>query len=85
MPNNDSAQDGVILAIDLLLVARGMTRKGLAEKLGKDQFWIGHRMNNRTMFKFHEIESIARVFGLPIEEFLKVPTAIPAPREEVPA
>lgn len=79
MQNNDSAQDGAILAIDLLLVARGKTRKWLAEQLGKDQFWIGHRMNNRTMFKFHEIENIANIFGLTLEEFLRVPEAIPAP------
>lgn len=73
----------MILAIDLLLVARGMTRKQLAEKLGKDQFWIGHRMNNRTMFKFHEIVAIAAAFSLSLEEFLRVPEAIPSPREAV--
>ncbi|MEJ6489757.1 hypothetical protein PQI23_08490 [Leucobacter sp. USCH14] len=80
MPNNDSSQDGVVLAIDLLLVAHGKTRKWLAEQVGKDQFWIGHRMNNRTMFKFAEVGTIAAVFGLSVEEFLSVPEAIPGAR-----
>ncbi|KKI18744.1 MULTISPECIES: helix-turn-helix domain-containing protein [unclassified Leucobacter] len=83
MQTNDSSQDGVILSIELLRIARGMTRKDLAEKLGKDQFWIGHRMNNRVMFKFHEIEAIAAAFGLTIEQFLAVPDAIPQPMQAV--
>jgi transcriptional regulator with XRE-family HTH domain len=82
MQNNDSSQDGVVKAISLLLVARNMTRKQLAARLGKDQFWIGHRMNNRTMFKFGEVMEIAQTFGLTVEEFLGIPTAIPAPREQ---
>ena len=78
-----SSQDGVILSINLLLVSRGMTRKDLAKKLGKDQFWIGHRMNNRVMFKFYEIDAIASAFGLTLEQFLAVPDAIPQPQQAV--
>jgi hypothetical protein len=39
-------------------------------------------MNNRTMFKFGEVMEIAQTFGLTVEEFLGIPTAIPAPREQ---
>ncbi len=78
MQSNDSSQDGVIRSIDILLAARGKTRKWLAEELGKDQFWIGHRMNNRTMFKFPEIIAVAGVFGMKIEDFLAVPEVIEA-------
>ena len=82
MQNNDSSQDGVVRSINILLAARGLSRKWLAEQLGRDQFWIGHRMNNRTMFKFSEVVDIARALGLGVEEFLSVPDAIPVPKPE---
>ncbi|WP_449278034.1 hypothetical protein [Leucobacter sp. GX24907] len=82
MPNNDSSQDGVVQAIDILLAARNKTRKWLAEQLGKDQFWIGHRMNNRILFKFGEVVQIAEVFGLGVESFLSVPDLIPKSAEQ---
>lgn len=87
MQTTESSQDLIIQAINILLAARRMTRKDLAEALGKDQFWIGHRMNNRTMFKFTDVESIARAFGLSVPDFLAVPDAIPSAksREEVTA
>ncbi|AGW40995.1 FAD/FMN-containing dehydrogenase [Leifsonia xyli subsp. cynodontis DSM 46306] len=75
MQTNQSSQDGVVSAISLLLVAQRKTRRWLAEELGRDQFWIGSRMNNRTMFKFSEVEQIAQVFGLSLDEFLAVPAA----------
>lgn len=82
MPNNDSSQDGVIRAIDILLADRNKSRKWLAEQLGKDQFWIGHRMNNRTLFKFPEVMAIAAVFGMKVEDFLAVPDLIDALQRE---
>lgn len=85
MQINDSSQDGVIRAIDILLAARNESRKWLAEQLGKDQFWIGHRMNNRTLFKFPEIMAIAAVFGMKIEDFLAVPDTIDAMQQKAAA
>lgn len=85
MPNNDSSQDGVIRSIDILLAARNKTRKWLAEELGKDQFWIGHRMNNRTQFKFPEVMAVAAVFGMKVEDFLSVPDVIDSLQREAVA
>lgn len=65
------------MAITLLLDRNNKTRRWLAEELGKNDFWIGRRMNSASEFKVNELEQIAKLFGLGYADFFAVPDQVP--------
>lgn len=65
------------MAITLLLNRNNKSRRWLAAQLGKNDFWIGRRMNGASEFKIGELEQIAKLFGLGYADFFAVPDQVP--------
>lgn len=85
MRSAKDSQKAAALAISLLLVANGMTRRDLATALGESEFWLGRRMNSVSEFKITDLERIANLFALTIDGLLAIPDAIPSISEEAAA
>lgn len=74
-----SSQTSAEKAIRLHLAARKKNQTWLADELGESAFWIGRRMSGAVMFNLDDLDRIATVFGVTLDELLAAADAIKVP------
>ena len=71
-----SSQTTAETAIRLHLAVRKTTQTWLAEQLGESAFWVGRRMSGAVLFDLQDLDRIAAVFGVSLDELLAAADAI---------
>jgi hypothetical protein len=74
-----SSQTTAEKAIRLHLAARKKNQAWLAARLGESAFWVGRRMSGVVLFDVGDLDRIAAVFGVDLDDLLAAADAIKVP------
>ena len=74
-----SSQTTAEKAIRLHLAARKKNQAWLADQLGESAFWVGRRMSGAVAFDLTDLDRIARVFSVTLDELLAAADAVKVP------
>jgi hypothetical protein len=77
------SQTTAITAIRVHLAVRNRKQPWLAESIGKSPFWLSRRMSGANMFNLEDLDRIAAVFGVTLDQLLAAADAVPMPEATV--
>lgn len=69
-------QSAAVKAIRLHLAARNQSQTWLARQIDESPFWLSRRMTGTKTFNVDELDRIAAVFGLGLDELVQSAEAI---------
>lgn len=70
-----SIRADVAAALRAEMARAGITQRELAEKIGKQQWWISYRATGRVACDVEDLALISEALGVPLARFLPAPAS----------